>query len=90
VKAAKAAWKLPLVAKVGCPISGKELIKLWFNGELFHRDPAKKAKLGALRDQVGEGTVRFWLMLAFTYAQAVLIEFHIFLRDRTDLYESSP
>ena len=90
VKAVKAGWKLPLVTRLGCPVPGQDLIDWWFNGERFHRDEDKQAKLDAIRTRFGEGRLRIWLMMAFTLAQAVLIEFHMFLRDRTDLYQGAP
>ena len=87
LKRAKAVWNMPLLPFLGCPVQGQDLIDWWFNAELFHRDAEKQAKLDALRAEVGEGRLRLWMMLAFTFAQAVIIEFHTFLRDETDLYD---
>ena len=90
LKRAKAAWKLPMLGYLGCPVPGQDLLNWWFNAELSHRDGDKKAKLDALRAQVGEARLRMWLMFSFTLALSVLIEFHTFVRDGTDLYEGAP
>lgn len=84
IEASKDAWKFPLPSFES---SGEDLLDLWFNGEIFHRDEAKKVRLTALRAQHGDPTIRAWLVIAFGMAQATVLSLHKFLRDRTDLYE---
>ncbi|MBI2378380.1 MAG: hypothetical protein HYV07_30555 [Deltaproteobacteria bacterium] len=90
IKATKAAWTLPRLNRMGCPVSGRELIDWWFNGELFHRDDEKRAKIDDLRVAAGDQNVRSWLVLGLTFSRVVLTEFHTFLRDETDLYDNVP
>ena len=89
IRRAKAAWRLPMLRDIDCPVPGQELLDWWFNAELFHRDAEKKDKLDQLRASAGEAQLRVWLLLGFSYAGVVLIDFHIFLRDKTDLYSGA-
>lgn len=87
LKQGQVAWSLPMLSLLGCPVQGQDLIDWWFNAELFHRNTKKQVKLNALRAAVGEARLRVWLVFAFIFAQGVIIEFHTFLRDETDLYD---
>lgn len=79
-------WKLPELRAFGCPVHGQELMRLWFNADLFHSDPGKQRRLDALVVSHGRAQIVKWQRFALASAMASVLRLHMFLRDKTDAY----